>query len=230
MDKKSGIYKITNLINNKIYIGQAKDLRIRIRTHEKYDTPEKFNGSISFENEKQMPIHQAIMKYHLENFKIEIIEKCSISELNSKEQYWIAYYDCIAPKGYNLTKGGQIGCPLKGEKSHLNKYPEKEINKIKKLLKQGLSCYEVIELFPKINKSIIYSINSGSSWYDENEKYPLNNKKQNSLFNLTQIQEILNKYTVYQKKLGKMKSYDLLAEEYNCSPYTIMRLIKKNDL
>ena len=61
---KSGIYKITNLINNKIYIGQAVNINERIGFHKKYDKPELYNGSLAFEQQKNMAIHQAIMKYH----------------------------------------------------------------------------------------------------------------------------------------------------------------------
>ena len=40
-------------------------------------------------------------KYGLENFKFSILEECSISELANREDYWMHYYDCFIPKGYN---------------------------------------------------------------------------------------------------------------------------------
>lgn len=223
---KTGIYKITNLINNKIYIGQAVDLRVRIRTHEKYDTPEKYNGSLSFENEKNMPIHLAIMKYHLCNFKIEIIEECKQSELNEKEKYWISYYDCKVPKGYNLTDGGQGNCYLSGENNHFNKYKKETIDEIKKMLKEGKTYNEIFSAYPEVNKSSIYSINLGKSWKDENETYPLNNKFKNSKFTIEQQENIVNEFLQNYKNFGKMYIYELLAKKYNCSMRTIMNIVK----
>ena len=87
-----GIYKITNLKNNKIYIGQSKDIQRRWNEH-KYD--ERHNS----------PIHNAIKKYGIDNFQFEVIEECSLQELNEREKYWIEYYDSYN-NGYNLTLGG----------------------------------------------------------------------------------------------------------------------------
>ena len=91
------IYKITNLINGKIYIGQTtRTLEERISNH-------------IYQKRKSL-IHQAIVKYGWENFKAEIVEVCkNIEELNDREKYWIAHYDCISPNGYNLTDGGSNG-------------------------------------------------------------------------------------------------------------------------
>ena len=65
---KSGIYKITNLINNHSYIGQAVDIYKRYHYHHKYD----------YKNEKytSFQIYQAFNKYGLDNFEIEVVELC----------------------------------------------------------------------------------------------------------------------------------------------------------
>ena len=98
-----GIYKITNLINGKIYIGQSINIQQRWKAHRSkpfYKEGEQY----------QTPFYRAIRKYGLNNFSFEVIEECFESELNDKEQYYIQYYDTINPaKGYNLTKGGQSG-------------------------------------------------------------------------------------------------------------------------
>lgn len=86
------IYKITNLLNGKVYVGQTvQKLRKRFNQH-KHGTGEG--------------IDQAIKKYGIENFKIEPIEVCPCEMLNEREMFWISHYDCIAPNGYNLTSGG----------------------------------------------------------------------------------------------------------------------------
>lgn len=95
------IYKITNKINNKIYIGQT----IKERPSDRYSQhrylanhPEQEKG-ISY-------LHRAMASDGLDNFQFEIIEQIENDLLNEREQYWIKYYDCIVPNGYNITDGG----------------------------------------------------------------------------------------------------------------------------
>ena len=84
------VYKITNNINNKFYIGKfSRDIS---------------NFSTYWGSGKI--IKRAILKYGLENFTKEIID--TISELNEKEIYWIGYTNATII-GYNLTKGGDGG-------------------------------------------------------------------------------------------------------------------------
>ena len=87
-----GIYKIRNIINNKVYIGQSKDIETRWINHKS--------------SNDNYPIHRAIRKYGKENFVLEILCECDPSDLNKYEQMYIKKYDCIAPNGYNLTSGG----------------------------------------------------------------------------------------------------------------------------
>lgn len=94
------IYKVTNKINNKIYIGQTTQLlKDRIRGHKN----EAFNSS-----SKKCPFRQAIVKYGIDNFEIEEIEEVDNKLLNEREIYWIDYYDSYY-NGYNATLGGQQG-------------------------------------------------------------------------------------------------------------------------
>jgi len=82
------IYKTTNELNKKMYVGQD--------TH---NNQNYFGSGIL--------IVRAIKKYGKENFKREIIDFAeSIGELNEKERYWIKFYNCKFPDGYNLTDGG----------------------------------------------------------------------------------------------------------------------------
>lgn len=85
------VYKTTNLINGKIYIGQ----------HHSETFDEKYYGSGKI-------LNRAIQKYGLENFICELIEFCPTKDiLNSKEQYWIKYYNSQDISiGYNITNGG----------------------------------------------------------------------------------------------------------------------------
>lgn len=92
------IYKITNKINHKIYIGQTvKTLKQRWKGH--------LNDSKIAKNNK---FYNAIKKYGTDLFEKEIIENniATIEELNQREIYWIEFYDSYR-KGYNSTLGGK---------------------------------------------------------------------------------------------------------------------------
>ena len=88
------IYKITNIQNNKVYIGQT------IRP-----VKDRFNRHINDALNNIIDTHfaRAIRKYGKENFQIEIIDTAqSQNELNEKERYWIQYYNSVK-EGYNET-------------------------------------------------------------------------------------------------------------------------------
>ena len=91
------IYKITNIINNKLYIGKT------VNTIEKRFNQHKNESKT--ERAKNRPLYRAINKYGIENFEIEIIEECNYDILNEREIYWINYYDTYN-NGYNATLGG----------------------------------------------------------------------------------------------------------------------------
>lgn len=91
------IYKITNLINQKIYVGKTTTtIEKRWRTHWEDST------RLDISNR---PLYKAFNKYGKENFKIEELEECSIDELNDKEIYWIEKLGSFK-YGYNATLGG----------------------------------------------------------------------------------------------------------------------------
>lgn len=95
-----GIYKITNKINGKNYIGQSIDIERRIKDH---FWKSKCMKDISFNS----ILHQAIRKYGPDNFEWTVIEECSISNIDSLEQKYITQYNSITPNGYNILPGGQ---------------------------------------------------------------------------------------------------------------------------
>jgi len=89
------IYKITNKINNKLYIGQTiRTLKVRWMAH-------------CVPSSKSV-ISRSIHKYGKENFSFEEIDRAeTMDELNAKEEHWIKYYDsCNKEKGYNIALGG----------------------------------------------------------------------------------------------------------------------------
>lgn len=99
------VYKITNLINSKVYIGITSWINKRIGDHIRY--------SKNVNSKCRMYLHRAISKYGFNNFTFEIIEIVnSREELNQKEIYWINFYKSTnSVFGYNLTKGGKSNYP-----------------------------------------------------------------------------------------------------------------------
>lgn len=95
-----GIYKITNLVNNKIYIGQSINIEKRIKEHFWKAECEK---DISYNS----ALHQAIRKYGKDNFVWEVLKECPIDEIDDLERYYIELYNSITPNGYNILTGGQ---------------------------------------------------------------------------------------------------------------------------
>lgn len=90
-----GIYKITEKDNpTNFYVGQSNDIDRRFKEHI-YKTSKQ----------SRIPFDDEITNKGKDAFLFEVLEVCSIDELNDKEKYWIAYYDTYN-NGYNMTEGG----------------------------------------------------------------------------------------------------------------------------
>lgn len=92
------IYKITNTLNNKVYIGQT------VKTVQKRFTQHKNNSNKEYFS--QIVLYKAFNKYGIENFNCEEIEEVPNNKLDEREKYWIEYYDSYF-NGYNSTLGGR---------------------------------------------------------------------------------------------------------------------------
>ena len=157
------IYKIINLINQKIYIG---------KTTRKVETRwEEHKRDYLRKDRKETKLYRAFKKYGIENFSISTIESNidSLQELNEKEMYYINLFNsCNESIGYNITKGGDGGRTN-------SKLSEEQVKKIcLELLdnNNNLSMYMIAKKY-NISYSAIYSINKGESWYNPDLKYPL---------------------------------------------------------
>lgn len=95
-----GIYKITNLINGKVYIGQSINIEKRVKEH---FYKAKCKKDVSYNS----ALHSAIRKYGEENFTWEVIAECSIDDIDELEKKYIKEYNSIVPEGYNILSGGQ---------------------------------------------------------------------------------------------------------------------------
>jgi len=95
----SGIYLITNLINNKVYIGSSVRIQRRWIEH-RFD--------LKHQKHQNRHLQRAWNKYGKENFAFEIIELCDKSELSSRESYWADLFNAHnRDKGYNIRGVGE---------------------------------------------------------------------------------------------------------------------------
>lgn len=93
-----GVYKITNIVNNKCYIGSAANIYKRWSWHKRY---------LTLNNHHSILLQRAWNKYGETNFKFEILECGMIDpkDLIKREQYYIDIFKCYEPsKGYNVYK------------------------------------------------------------------------------------------------------------------------------
>lgn len=100
------VYKITNLINKKCYIGVTSRIKRRIYEHTRYSEIE--NSPLT------CYLHNSIKKYGCDNFIFEVIHESikNDEELNKLEIYYIKKFQSNNSKyGYNLTSGGERGIP-----------------------------------------------------------------------------------------------------------------------
>lgn len=116
----SFIYKITNLIDNKVYIGlTTRTVEARWKEHCRHGSQQ---------------IDDAIQLYGIENFQIETLEECDESILDDREKYWIDYYDSFK-NGYNNTYGGRGNNFIMTDKSDV----------VLQLWEDGLTINKIIE-------------------------------------------------------------------------------------
>ena len=153
-----GIYKFTNKINGKHYIGQSKNIMQRKQKH--YNTSQNTDSKDYF-----CSFHCAIRKYGFDNFSFEVLEECSVNELNEKECYYIQKYNSIVPNGYNMTLGGSSSHSIK-----LNIEQLQEIDQL--LIHSQLTNQEIANLF-QVHENMISGINTGLYWKRDNIDYPI---------------------------------------------------------
>ena len=106
------IYKISNLQNDKIYVGQAVSHILNHKRYRPYGREGRFRCHISEAlSEKKNQCHylnNAIRKHGVANFDVELIEYCKIEDANDREIFYIAKYNSLFPNGYNLKNGGTV--------------------------------------------------------------------------------------------------------------------------
>ena len=216
-----GIYKIENLNNHQIYIGQSVNIYKRFKQH--------LRGGYY---EKAQYIDMALCEEGYENFKFSILEQCCLKELDYREQYYIQFYNCIFPYGYNKTSGGFANHEV------FIKTNCKLITELIFDLKNNKLSIKDLVIKYDLDASTIYRINKGIIHYREEEIYPLrivkdtHIKKNNYCIDYgIQISSLSAKRCVkcnciYQRKVVRPSKEELilLLKEYNGNFTAVGRL------
>lgn len=188
------IYKITNTVNGKIYIGQTKEfygdgsLKVPYGINERLKS--HFYSAAAKQKNSECPLlNNSIRKHGKNNFIIEEICRCEIDKRDDKETYYIKKYNSQNSKvGYNILAGGS-GCYIKIKKNLTIKNPEKYVKPCQKNGKfVGYTCQKRYngKLFKK-------TFSSKKFTYEENKIKAINYIKE---FMLNKND---NNYTKYNK-------------------------------
>ena len=163
------IYKITNLINGKVYVGQTiQKLETRWKEHCKHG------------RRKVSAISSAIQKYGKASFTIECIDTAmSMEELNTKEQQYIEQYTSMAPIGYNLNSGGSnyVDSDVTRERKRLGNLGKKHTEERKANIsksKVGKPVTELCKYVQKLGKhlsSLYYNSGKGVRYSKRDNAY-----------------------------------------------------------
>lgn len=147
-----GIYKYTNKLNGRIYIGRSTNITKRRWQHLNAPSPYSF-------------FDQTLRAVGEDQFDFEIIEECPIEILKDREKYWIKYYQCCVldnrDKGYNLTHGGEEYQSDENPWAKLSLIQVKEI--IDKLANSKISLTQLAKDYG-IHYNTISDINRCKTW------------------------------------------------------------------
>lgn len=156
----TGIYKITNLLNENAYIGLSVNIEKRWKDHTKRAFDPK-------SQEYNKTLYKAFRKYGLENFRFEVLEECQTEDLNEREKYWITYFNTYHG-GYNETPGGDGVHDQKGEKHPNHSLTESDVIEIREMwASKTISARRMYLIWKdKIGKSGFKKIYTWQTWKD----------------------------------------------------------------
>ena len=198
----SGIYTITNNINNKKYVGLSKNCYKRWYDHK--EAARRPKKPYQFRS----PIYNAMRKYGINNFSFNIIEECPVDKLKEREIYWIEKLDTYN-NGYNATKGGDLpeGHVLIGEEHGMSKLTLEDVKLCRLLYKQGKRSKEIWDLNykEKINYNGFQRMWHGKTWkyvmpevFKENP-HPRKHITQEQIIDIREKSKNMSAWGIYNK-------------------------------
>lgn len=182
------IYKVTNKLNNKIYIGKTCNT-LETRKSEHYREA-RYCDKWSIKDNK---FHKALLKYKYDDFVWEIEDDTATSEdeLYQKEIDYIEKYDSFK-NGYNSTLGGENTPKVYGEYNVQARLSDQDADEIKMLLKETVITQKEIAKMYNVNVTTVERIQAGKIRYDENIDYPIRKYSKYEVIALAIIEDLKN--------------------------------------
>jgi group I intron endonuclease len=155
------IYKITNISNGKIYVGQAVSHILNHKRYRPYGHEGRFRCHISeaFSSKKNQShyLNNAIRKYGVDDFVVELIECCEIDKSDEREIHYIKEFNSLYPNGYNLKNGGSVFTHSHESKKRvsngvLNYFKDKKTERFKDIKKIDDDIEKYIKPLKKYNE------------------------------------------------------------------------------
>jgi group I intron endonuclease len=210
------IYKIINLTSGKIYVGQTVSHILNHKKYRPYGHEGRFKCHISeaFSKKKNQShyLNNAIRKFGISDFVVELIEYCELNEANDREIHYIKYLNSLYPNGYNLKNGGSVFTHSDESKKRvsngvINYFKDKKYERFKNIT----NIDDDIEKYVKpLNRN-----NSQYGWYVYIEKckadfggvhIPLDESKKNAIEFIKTLKNHLAKHLVAGSPLEPMLS------------------------
>lgn len=185
------IYIIRNTENDKVYIGQTKNVPTRWSKH--ISDAKKNTGCL---------INKEMYKIGIDKFYYQILES-DICNFDEREQYWIKFYNSLYPNGYNIVKGG-VGSGVDNAFSIFDSL--EDIYVIIEYIKNTKMKFHTIAQMYGCSDEVIVAINQGKRFRIDGYEYPIRTKKKD----IDKIKQI-----VYSLKYERDKSIAEIAKEYN---------------
>ena len=207
-----GIYKYTNKINGKHYIGQSINLEMRRYAHKSSAFNEKAK-------DYDAQFHQAIRKYGWDNFDYEVIAELTPEEytkegLDTLERYFIKYYNSFN-NGYNATEGGDSN-PLRVQKGSANGralLTEEDVIYIRECYNAHIPFREIYaEYQDKISKRGLQKIWWFDTWKDI---YPEYHTEENKKWHATKAKANASEVAANNKRSFTEEEVKKMREEYD---------------
>jgi group I intron endonuclease len=204
------IYKITNLISKKCYIGETKKSNPFIRWNEHKRKIEQGIGCPALQD--------AVKKYGIDNFTFEILIICFDEERYKFEIEYIKKYNSIVPNGYNLTQGGE------GGGFYGKKHSQETIDRISQTSKQKYidnpnlkreisERQKIVMNSEEVKNKIKNGLNNSEKWKLAIQKF--SNRKPNEETK-NKIRESVKKYynekPIEEKKINIIKHREVMSK------------------
>lgn len=219
MERKYIVYRATNKINGKMYIGiTCRKLKERIKDH----VYEAQNKNCTTYN---VPFKRAIRKYGINNFDFDVLEEnISEQQISEKEIYYIKKFNTYCmyanSNGYNATTGGE----------NSQAHPKDRVVQLDKMTGEKIEVYpSVHQAEEKFGRCINFCVNKeiqtayGYCWIYEKEYLKMNKKELYDYVNSTC--EHIIQFDLDGNILNVYESITEAAKKYNISPSVISRVI-----